>query len=359
MTPNTRQTPPLKPLKKEYPPIFPQPAATETVEIAEGIFWLRFTLPFALDHINIWLLDGGAAGWTIIDSGFHDAPTIAQWEAVFANLLKDRPVECLFITHFHPDHFGLAGWLQKKTGAGIRMTPAEWRMVQTLTDEDSVERLEHLYRPYYSHAGVAEDMMEKLLNRRTGYRSIIHPPPLQIEAVHPQQTVMLGGRTWQIIGGYGHSPEHASLYSAEDNIFIAGDMVLPFITPNISYFPGNPPGHDPVDLYMETLNRIRDTVPDNALVLPSHGIPFRGLHERIDEILGHHSLRLDKLAQVLSIGPQTGYTAMQGLFAHRELKSGDVFFALGETMAHLVYGVRRGNVIEKFEENRILYHLDA
>ncbi|MFN7113232.1 MAG: MBL fold metallo-hydrolase [Alphaproteobacteria bacterium] len=345
----------MKPLKKDYAPIFPQPVATETVEIAAGIFWLRFSLPFALDHINIWLLDGGTSGWSIIDSGFDDAPTRAQWEVVFANRLSGKPVENLFMTHFHPDHFGLAGWLQHKTAAPVQMTPGEWRMVQTLTDEDSLERLEQLYRPYYTHAGVSEDVLEKLLNRRTGYRNIIHPPPSDISAVHPGQTVMLGGRLWQIIGGYGHSPEHASLYSTEDNILIAGDMVLPFITPNISYFPGNAPGHDPVDLYMETLLHIRATVPDDALILPSHGIPFRGLHERIDAILGHHEARLDKLAQVLSAGPQTSYTAMQGLFAHRQLTSGDVFFALGETMAHLVYGVRRGHVIETFNENKILY----
>lgn len=323
--------------------------------MADGIFWLRFSLPFALDHINVWLLDGGDAGWSIIDSGFHDEATRAQWDAVFAGKLSGKPVETLFMTHFHPDHFGLAGWLHAKTGAPVQMTPGEWRMVQTLTDEDSVERLEQLYRPYYTHAGVAEGVMEKLLNRRMGYRNIIHPPPPETAAVHPDQTVMLGGRAWQIIGGYGHSPEHASLYSTEDNILIAGDMVLPFITPNISYFPGNPPGHDPVDLYMETLDRIRDIVPDDALVLPSHGIPFRGLHGRIDAILAHHTARLGKLAQVLSEGPQTGYTAMQGLFAHRQLTSGDVFFALGETMAHLVYGVRRGQVIETFKENRIFY----
>jgi len=278
----------LKHLKKEYAPIFSQPAATETIEVAKGIFWLRFSLPFALDHINIWLLDGGDAGWSIIDSGFHDAATHAQWEAVFADRLFGKPVETLFMTHFHPDHFGLAGRLQEKTGAPIEMTPGEWRMVQTLTDEDSVERLEQLYRPYYTHAGVAEDVLEKLLNRRTGYRNIIHPPPSETMAVHPGQNVSLGGRLWQIIGGYGHSPEHASLYNAEDNILIAGDMVLPFITPNISFFPGNPPGHDPVDLYMETLLRIRATVPDNALILPSHGIPFSGLHDRIDAILAHH-----------------------------------------------------------------------
>lgn len=345
----------MKPLKKEYPPLFPKPEAGTATRIADGLYWLRFDLPFALNHVNVWLLDGGAAGWTIIDSGFNDAPTLAAWEKVFAQTIGTKPVEKIFMTHFHPDHFGLAGWLHDKTKAPVEMTAGEWRMVQSLTDDDSVERLTQMYKPYYTHAGVTDDMMEKLLNRRMKYRSVIHPPPPQVETVHPDMEITLAGRTWRIIGGYGHSPEHASLYNAADKIFIAGDMVLPFITPNISFFPGNPPGHDPVAGYMETLERIRREVPDDVLVLPSHGIPFYGLHDRIDAILAHHSERLEKIAQILSQGPQTGYSAMQALFAHRELNSGDVFFALGETVAHLIYGVRRGQVVEKFEQNQIIY----
>lgn len=343
--------------KTTYPDLFPLPAAGDITQITDSIGWIRFNLPFALDHVNVWLLDGGADGWTIIDSGFNDAPTLAAWEKLLAGPIAQKPVEKLFMTHFHPDHFGLAGYIHAQTGAPVYMTPGEWRMVQHLTDNDSIERLEQLYRPYYTHAGVANDMLEKLLDRRMRYRGVIHTPPPEVNHVHPDQTVTLAGKSWDIIGGYGHSPEHASLYCAQDGIFIAGDMVLPFITPNISYFPGNPPGHDPVGLYIDTLKRIKARVPDDVLVLPSHGIPFRGLHARIDAILAHHDRRLARLEEVLATEPQTGYAAMQGLFAHRALQSGDVFFALGETVAHLVYEVRCGKVVENFEENRILYRL--
>lgn len=345
--------------KTTYPDLFPLPAAGEITRITDNLGWIRFNLPFALDHVNVWLLDGGADGWTIIDSGFNDAPTLNSWEKLFTGPLAQKPVEKLFMTHFHPDHFGLAGYLHSKTEAPVYMTPGEWRMVQHLTDDDSVERLEQLYRPYYTHAGVDDDMLEKLLNRRMGYRNVIHTPPPETQAVHPEQTITLAGRQWEIIGGYGHSPEHASLYCATEGLFIAGDMVLPFITPNISYFPGNPPGHDPVALYIDTLTRIRARVPDDVLVLPSHGIPFRGLHARIDAILAHHHARLEKLESILAPAPLSGYAVMQALFAHRELKSGDIFFALGETVAHLIYLVRRSKVVENFKENQILYHLAA
>ena len=334
------------------------PDKGQTIEVAPGIHWLRFPLPFALDHINLWLMEG-KDGWTIIDSGFNQPEILEHWEAVFENLFKDKPVEKILITHFHPDHFGLTGWLHKKTEAPVLITPGEWHMVQTLTDPDSADRLEQIYRPYYQDAGVPADVLEALIDRRMGYKRVIHSVPPAVEHIHANDTITLADRDWHIIDGYGHSPEHASLYNAKDNILIAGDMVLPFITPNISFFPGHAAGSDPVAEYMDTLDRIAAAVPNDALILPSHGKPFQGyLHDRIEAIKDHHRKRLDKLHSVLAeSGSITAYDAMLGLFAHRELKQGDIFFALGETLAHLVYSHKRGNVIESMEKGRIIYRL--
>ncbi|HEX2753053.1 MAG TPA: MBL fold metallo-hydrolase [Alphaproteobacteria bacterium] len=334
------------------------PEQGQTIEVAPGIHWLRFPLPFALDHINLWLLDG-PDGWTIVDSGFNQPEIISNWEGIFDALLHQKPVEKIFITHFHPDHFGLTGWLAQKTDAPVFITPGEWQMVQALTDPDSADRLEQIYRPYYQNAGVPADVLEALIDRRMGYKRVIHSVPSAVHHIHAGDMIALGGRGWQVIDGYGHSPEHASLYNAEDNILIAGDMVLPFITPNISFFPGHAPGSDPVAEYMSTLDRIAVAVPNDALVLPSHGKPFQGyLHDRIAAIKDHHIKRLDKLHDVLATGGSlSAYDAMQGLFAHRELKQGDIFFALGETLAHLVYSHKRGKVIETMEKGRILYRM--
>lgn len=328
-----------------------------TIEVAPGIYWLRFPLPFALDHINIWLLEGDN-GWTIVDSGFHQPEIIQHWEQVFDSLLKSKPVEKIFITHFHPDHFGLTGWLAAKTEAPVFITPGEWQMVQTLTDQDSADKLEQIYRPYYRDAGVPDDVLEALIDRRMGYKRVIHSVPPAVEHIHAGDVITLGNRGWLVVDGYGHSPEHASLYNAEDNILIAGDMVLPFITPNISFFPGHAAGSDPVAEYIDTLDRIAKAVPNDALVLPSHGKPFQGyLHDRIAAIKEHHDKRLEKLHSVLQERPLSAYDAMLGLFAHRELKQGDIFFALGETLAHLVYSHKRGKIIENMEQGRILYRL--
>src|SRR5690606_26585390 len=121
--------------------------------------------------------------------------------------------------------------------------------------------------------------------------SAIHAPPDNIGTVHIGDHINLGGRDWRIVGGYGHSPEHACLYDADTKVFIAGDIVLPDITPNISFFPGHPPGHDPVADYLRTLDVVERDIPDDVIVLPSHGVPFRGLHRRLAEIRSHHDRR--------------------------------------------------------------------
>lgn len=325
--------------------------------IRDGLFWMRCALPFELKHINLWLIEG-PDGWSIIDAGLNSPDTRAQWDAVFADkITAEKPVENILVTHFHPDHFGLAGWLAERTGVTPVMTAGEWAMVQSLTGAGSEEELEHLYRPYYETAGVDRQTLEQLIERRLGYKKSVYAPPAAVRHVHDGDVLRLGGCDWRVVEGFGHSPQHACLYNAADRIFIAGDVVLPGITPNISFFPGNPAGHDPVAGYIETLGRLRATIPDDVLVLPSHGEPFTGLHTRIDNLVGHHDKRCARIHAILSDGPKTAFETMHALFAHRQLSVSDLFFALSETLAHLVYDIRRGKVAESMDKGRILYRL--
>jgi glyoxylase-like metal-dependent hydrolase (beta-lactamase superfamily II) len=85
-----------------------------------------------------------------------------------------------------------------------------------------------------------------------------------------------------VITGFGHSPEHASLYCEELRVLISGDMVLPRISTNVSVFAIEPEGN-PLQLYLDSLGKFAD-LPDDTLVLPSHGKPFRGLHTRIAQL---------------------------------------------------------------------------
>ncbi len=319
--------------KKSYDFI---PVEGKPAPLAPGLHWLRFALPFELNHINLWLIEG-AKGYTVVDSGFNYGETIAQWEALLRDIFKAKPVETIFITHFHPDHFGLAKFLADKTGAPVHMTPGERKMSASLLDADS---LVDLYTPYYIEAGVDAVLLQKLMDRRQNYKKVISGMP-EVTAVNLNTDIFLGDRKWRVLGGGGHSPEHACLYDAENKIFIAGDVVLPGITPNISFFPGYPPEHDPVADYLNTLTRIENEVPDDVTVLPSHGEPFAGLHGRIAAIKAHHEKRLAKIRAICET-PQTALEVMRALFSHRELGVSDLFFALGETLAHLIHDEKRG-----------------
>lgn len=337
-------------VKTYIPAVDVIPDAGVPDELQAGVFWLRTALPFELNHINLWLLEG-PKGWSVVDTGFNAPETIAAWEALFSGFFAGKPVTEIFVTHFHPDHFGLAGWLAEKTGVRVQMTAPEFAAVQRYTQ--GAEDLPATYGPYYAAAGVDAQTIEELLGRRFNYGKIIHKPPASVDAVRPEDTVSLGGARWVVLAGYGHCPEHACLYNLEKKLLISGDMVLPDISPNISLYPGS--DADPVAAYLQSLDALRARVPDDVTVLPSHGVPFRGLHRRIDELKDHHRRRFERLRAVLQDGPKTAYEAMQGLFSHRKIGKGDIFFALGETLAHLAHDEKRG-VLEAEIKNGVKYY---
>ena len=92
------------------------PEAGSAKEIAPGVLWIRMHLPFQLDHINVWALRDGD-GWALVDSGIWSPDTAAAWRRLFSGAL-DAPLTRVFVTHMHPDHIGMAGWLTRKFAAG-------------------------------------------------------------------------------------------------------------------------------------------------------------------------------------------------------------------------------------------------
>src|SRR5262249_20904662 len=144
------------------------PAPGETIAVAPGVHWLRMPLPFALDHINLWLLEDGA-GWTIVDSGLNTPATIELWERIFASTLGGRPVTRLIVTHFHPDHLGLAGWLTRHWQVPLWMTEAEWlygRMLASDTDDAGFAAEQ---RDFYHAAGADAALLETFSARGNPY----------------------------------------------------------------------------------------------------------------------------------------------------------------------------------------------
>jgi glyoxylase-like metal-dependent hydrolase (beta-lactamase superfamily II) len=293
-------------------------------------------LPFALDHINLWLLEDGP-GWTIVDAGYAMAETRQRWERIFAERLDGLPVTRIIVTHHHPDHIGLAGWLADRWQAPLWTTEKEWLFARLLTQ--AAEGSGVLRRDFARRAGLDEAASQLFAEHHRSYRRGVPSVPSSFQRLSDGLAVEIGGREWRVIVGEGHAPELACLYCAEAGILIAGDQVLPKISPNVSVQPHEPDG-DPLSLFLRSLDRLRDAVPPETLVLPSHNLPFLGLHTRIDALAAHHQARCEEIIGACR-QPQNAMELLPVLF-RRPLDQHQTAFALGEALAHLHYLTGRG-----------------
>ena len=303
-----------------------------------GLHGVRFALPFALDHVNVWLLEEDH-GWTIVDCGLADDRTRGRWRELRQGLLAGRPIARVIATHYHPDHMGLAGWLCAETGAELWTSRTEWLTARLLAQEASEEWVA-VGREFDRRAGLDDQLIEERAARGNLYRRRVVPPPPSFRRLREGDRLRLDGSDWQVMIGRGHAPEMLCLFSPERNVLIAGDQVLPKISPNVSVWPSEPEA-DPLAEFLESLASFRE-LPEDCLVLPSHGLPFRGLRERIDQLIAHHRERLT-LALEACAKPVTLAEVMPRLF-DRALDVHQLQFALGESLAHLNHLVGQGQL---------------
>jgi glyoxylase-like metal-dependent hydrolase (beta-lactamase superfamily II) len=317
--------------------VAPEPG--QAMPVAEGVFWIRMPLPFKLDHVNVWLLRDGE-GWAIVDTGIDSSQTRALWGQILTEATGDGPVTRVIATHYHPDHVGLAGWLCASTDAPLWMSQTEWLYARMLTLDVGADLTRDMVA-FYRRAGCAEPFMVHIAERGPGYAPLVSPVPTGFHRLREGEMIEIGGRRWRILVGRGHAPEHVSLYAEDIGVLIAGDQVLPRISPNIGVYASEPEANPLAD-YLETLVQF-NTLPADTLVLPSHHAPFRGLHQRVGELAAHHEARLDQLRSACAAGPRTAMALTQALFP-RALDLHQTTFAVGETLAHLHLLMAQGEV---------------
>ena len=326
------------------------PVPLEPIEVAEGILWFRLPMPIALDHINIYLLDDGDS-WVLIDTGLGDTRSIEIWTNILRKYLSKRPIQKIIVTHFHPDHVGLAGWLIERTDAEFWMTQIEWlsaRQAYLTIDSAASDTM----CAFYKKANLKLDLIEIYDDIGNDYRSMVTPIPPEYDRIEHSTSFKIGDRIWKPVFGSGHSPDHVSFYCEKDRIMLGGDMLLPRITPIIAVW-WQEPNADPLKGYIEFLKNL-GSVGSDALILPAHNRPYKELQTRVADLISHHNERLEITYEACK-NENSAEAIMQELFT-RKLDPFQTRFAIGETIAHINNLIKKGTLKRRLDDDGVYFY---
>lgn len=322
-----------------YPMGEDTPAAGELIEVAPRLYWVRMPLPFSLKFINLWLADDGES-WSVIDTGFPTEETTAAWREIFTRELGGRPVTRIFVTHMHPDHVGLAGWMSRKfPGSQLHMSQLEYITCRMLV-ADTGREAPRAGTDFYRRAGWDEAAIERYRKRFGGFGRGVTQLPDSYVRLSDGMEIDLAGQRWQVVIGSGHSPEHACLHCPDLNVLISGDQLLPRISSNVSVHPTEPDA-DPLADWLASCAKLRGAVAEDVLVLPAHNEPFIGAHRRLSHLIDGHETALTRLKQRLAEAPRRAVDTFPALFG-RKIGEEDYGMATGEALAHLNCLMKRG-----------------
>lgn len=305
------------------------------MQIARGVRWGRIPLPMDLNHINVWLIET-EGGSIIVDTGMAAAMGKDAWERIAQECFVQRPPMGVFVTHIHPDHIGLAAWLQERYEIPVWMSERTYTLARAASEgATGLNAAEAFFR-----ANGVEDSAhllpmfrpERFIRMTSGLPSVAqfvrdeHPAPWS--------------PAWTALETNGHAEGHLCLWNAAARVLVSGDQVLPTISSNIG-FNFRSSDANPLGSYLSSLTRLRK-LPADALVLPSHGAPFYGLHQRIDDLTRHHEEQLETVKRLCKT-PRTAAELLPHLY-RRELKGIHLFLALSEALAHLEYLIQEGRL---------------
>jgi len=321
------------------------PAKGTAREIADGILWIRLSMPLGLDHVNVYALRE-PNGWTVIDTALDTKLNRREWAAIIKDDLRGDPILRVVVTHHHPDHVGLAGWFMAQ-GAELLMTRTAWLTARMLTlDEEPTPSPEAV--SFWRGAGMDEALLSKRLdNRPFNFCDTVYPLPLGFTRLEEGAVHRLGGRDWVVHLGQGHAPDHATLWCQDAPLVLAGDQLLPSISPNLGVYPTEPMA-DPVAEWLESCARFETMAREDHLVLPGHKLPYHGLPARLAQLSDNHHGALARLREHLRAEPRTAVDCFAPLFK-RQIDEATYGLAMVEAVAHLNHLYHLGEVAREMD----------
>lgn len=328
-------------------PVETPPEEGEMIELARGVHWIRLPLPMRLNHVNIYVLDDGES-WTVIDTGMFSKRGCALWERLMSGPLAAKPIKRVILTHHHPDHVGSAGWLKSEHGAEIWATRTAWLLARMLTLD-----VQESYPPesveFYKRTGMPQEILQKRLSERPyNFADTVSHIPLGFRRIRQGDVIEMGGRTWDVHIGNGHAPEHATFWSQDGELVIAGDQIIPSISSNLGVYPTEPDA-DPVGDWFESCQRLKKIATNVQMTLPGHKLPFTGLPVRLDQLIDNHHTALARLLEHLEI-PRVAADCFRPLFG-REIEPEAYGLALVETIGHLNHLYDLGKIEREMDGN--------
>jgi glyoxylase-like metal-dependent hydrolase (beta-lactamase superfamily II) len=303
-----------------------------------------------LEHINLWLLEDGG-GYALVDTGMATPETRALWERLAETVLLERPLTRIVLTHLHPDHTGLAAWLQRRFGVPVWSSAATIDLLKVMLTEPSAAMLAARMAFFAGHGVEPIEEIAGSLGSK-GYRDCVDGVPQAGRVLLDNELTPIGARSWRWFETGGHAHGHLCLHSERPgSVLIAGDQLLPSISPNIGLTPLTP-DPNPLATYLASLTRL-SALDERTLVLPSHGRPFLGLAARAAEIRQHHERQLAKLTDACH-EPLTAFQCLPFLY-RRQQRGFHLFLAMGEALAHLEYLTRCGQFARRVEHSVTRY----
>jgi glyoxylase-like metal-dependent hydrolase (beta-lactamase superfamily II) len=331
-----------------------RPEVGETMPVADGLHWLRMPLPFSIGHINLWLLEGDDS-WAVVDTGIETDMSKDVWRKTIASVMRDKPIGHVVVTHLHPDHVGCAGWLTDEYGIDLWMTRDEYLLCRVLVADTGRDAPEEGVN-FYHAAGFPADALHNYQKMFGMFGKYVAELPEAYKRLKDGDQLTFAGNTWEVLVGRGHSPEHACFFNAERNLFVSGDQLLPTISSNVSVYPTEPQAN-PLQDWLESLRMLKVSLPEDVLVLPAHGKPFRGAHGRLDVLVQEH---LDGLEALLDLckQPRRAIDTFPALFKSK-ISGSNLIMATGEAVAHLNYLIEDGELVAEPDDNGVTWYSHA